>query len=710
VGTATSRVKLQGEETISTAAERASRSIRQMKAEIEKGTGPIREMGKLANSLFALGGATAAIALFRRVNAVVGECIAEYQKHEQAVAQLTAAFSSGNRDISLTVDGLVGLAEQLQRTTLFSHDASESAMGLMRTVGGLGENQIRNLLPRLQDFSTAIGVDLVQTAKMASQSIEGTRNTMGRYGIELEKGASVSEKVAAVIEQLREKFGGLSRAVADTATGAFTRLKNAMSDLKEEAGRALANFFRPLVDWYRKMIEGATDALKAQNDLIEALARQGKGIETTKDYIVIYTGKIKELQEQLAILSGQQAAGVGQWMTLMQNVNPATAVQDIQAQIQAYGRAISALRQKAAADKDAADQATLARQAELNLLDRLEDAYAKTPEGQLEALRTMIAYWETASVKLKGHAAEIRAVLLPLYEQLRKAMEGPTLPLGYRRGGLEVAGAGIFNMPQLGMESTKESLEAMGGMARGQELSQMQEGLEAVSMASVGVSEQFANMVNSTQQSLSQMRDTTITMTDQIAGAFQNMLMSASDWASLLADTLVNVVGTGLVAVGEMIVTGADAWSIFRNAALEACAAVLRAIGEQLLAWAVLKVMMWDWASAALAAAGAVAAFIAAGVLHAYAQSLNPTTTANPVTIPAVAGGGAGGTGGTGYTGSQTTVQQAPDIYIYITVQGSVYGPGGLQQVGGELAEALKEFAGIGGRIHIQEAIVPVRG
>jgi hypothetical protein len=55
-------------------------------------------------------------------------------------------------------------------------------------------------------------------------------------------------------------------------------------------------------------------------------------------------------------------------------------------------------------------------------------------------------------------------------------------------------------------------------------------------------------------------------------------------------------------------------------------------------------------------------------------------------------------------------VQQAPDIYIYITVQGSVYGPGGLQQVGGELAEALKEFAGIGGRIHIQEAIVPVRG
>ena len=696
MGTATSRVKLTGEETISTAAERASRSIRQMKSEIEKGTGPIREMGKLANSLFALGGATAAIALFRRVSAAVQDCVAEYQKHEQAVAQLTAAFRSGSADISLTVDSLVGLGEQLQRTTLFSHDASESAMGLMRTVGGLGSNQIRNLLPRLQDFSTAIGVDLVQVAKMASQSIEGTRNTLGRFGIELDKNMTVSEKVAAIVEQLREKFGGLARAVADTATGSFIKLKNAMSDLKEETGRTIATALKPLVDWYRQMVEHATDALKIHNDFVEAMKHQKAGVKSTADEIAIYTKKISDLEHLHGVWALSATA-------------PA-----VQKQIAAYKLAIQMLQQGAQAGKDAADAEALARQAQLTFLGRLEDAYGKTSEGRLGALRAEITYWETARAKYKEHAAEIRAILLPLYEQLRKAMAeppGPELPLGYRRGGLEAAGAGIFNMPERGMGFASESFEAMGGMAYGQQLQQTQQALEAVSSASVGTAEAFANLGNVGQQSMNRVKDTTLSARDQIVGAFQNMLMSASDWAAFLGSTFIDVIGTGLMAVGEMIVTGADAWSIFRNAALNACAAVLEALGQQLLAWAIMKAMMFQWVAAALAAAGAVAAFIAAGLLRGYAQSLEVAKTANPVKIPEVAGGGGGGGGaGGGYTGSQTTIQRTPDIYVYLTVQGSVYGPGGLRQVGQEVASALQEFAGIGGRIHIEEAIVPVRG
>jgi len=354
----------------------------------------------------------------------------------------------------------------------------------------------------------------------------------------------------------------------------------------------------------------------------------------------------------------------------------------------------------------------------LTFLGRLEDAYGKTSEGRLEALRAEITYWETARTKYKEHAAEIRAILLPLYEQLRKAMagtEGPALPLGYKGLGLEVAGAGgkfgVGERMGWGARAAEESMGAMAGAAYGQQLQQTQQALEAVSSASVGTAEAFANLGNVGQQSMNRVKDTTLSARDQIVGAFQNMLMSASDWAAFLGSTFIDVIGTGLMAVGEMIVTGADAWSIFRNAALNACAAVLEALGQQLLAWAVMKAMMFDWVSAALAAAGAIAAFIAAGLLRGYAKSLEVAKTANPVKIPEVAGGGGGGGGaGGGYTGSQTTIQRTPDIYVYLTVQGSVYGPGGLRQVGQEVASALQEFAGIGGRIHIEEAIVPVRG
>ncbi len=70
---------------------------------------------------------------------------------------------------------------------------------------------------------------------------------------------------------------------------------------------------------------------------------------------------------------------------------------------------------------------------------------------------------------------------------------------------------------------------------------------------------------------------------------------------------------------------------------------------------------------------------------------------------------GAGGEGaaeaGAGAVGSTTSIQRAPDIYIYITIDGSVYGAGGPLEVGEQMARALEEYAGIGGRIHIAEAL-----
>jgi hypothetical protein len=61
---------------------------------------------------------------------------------------------------------------------------------------------------------------------------------------------------------------------------------------------------------------------------------------------------------------------------------------------------------------------------------------------------------------------------------------------------------------------------------------------------------------------------------------------------------------------------------------------------------------------------------------------------------------------GGGYTsGSNTTVMQVPDIYVYLTVEGNVIGAGGVREVGEYTARALEAYAGIGGRIHIEEAL-----
>lgn len=88
--------------------------------------------------------------------------------------------------------------------------------------------------------------------------------------------------------------------------------------------------------------------------------------------------------------------------------------------------------------------------------------------------------------------------------------------------------------------------------------------------------------------------------------------------------------------------------------------------------------------------------------------------TVDPSVLPEIsvdslrtAGGNAiSNAGSSSYTsGSTTTVEHQPDINIYLTVEGSVYGSGGPAEVGREMGRALEAYAGIGGRINIQGAL-----
>jgi hypothetical protein len=57
-----------------------------------------------------------------------------------------------------------------------------------------------------------------------------------------------------------------------------------------------------------------------------------------------------------------------------------------------------------------------------------------------------------------------------------------------------------------------------------------------------------------------------------------------------------------------------------------------------------------------------------------------------------------------GYGGGSTNVVKPPDIYVYITVEGSVYGAGGPVEVGREMVRAIEDYIGTGARVSFLEA------
>lgn len=224
------------------------------------------------------------------------DLIKEFQGAEQSAARLASAFRVVGVDTSGMTNDMLDFAAGLMKTTLYTDESTQAAIMLGRTIAGLDSDQLKQIIPRIQDFATAMGFDLNQAARMVFQSFEGGRNMLGKYGIEINKEMSASERFATIVAGLTDKFGGMAKAVGDTATGALLKAGMAMSELKEEGGRAIVRFLAPFAEAYRKIAEKATEALKAHNDLMDALDREKKGTDTLADRLILLDDKLKELQ------------------------------------------------------------------------------------------------------------------------------------------------------------------------------------------------------------------------------------------------------------------------------------------------------------------------------------------------------------------------------------------------------------------------------
>lgn len=127
------------------------------------------------------------------------------------------------------------LASELQGKTLFGDEATIEAAAQL-AVFIKNEEQIKRLLPALQDMATVLKMDLAQAASLVGKSIGSSTNALARYGISIEGAAGSAERAESAIDTLTKKFFGQSEAAAKTGSGAVTQLKNAIGDLNEQVG------------------------------------------------------------------------------------------------------------------------------------------------------------------------------------------------------------------------------------------------------------------------------------------------------------------------------------------------------------------------------------------------------------------------------------------------------------------------------------------
>lgn len=169
-----------------------------------------------------------------------GAAVTQFKEAEEATNKLNQQLINNGIYSKALASAYEQMAQELQGVTTFEDDAIKSAQASMQAY--LGQTKIsKELMQATLDLAAAKKIDLTTAAEMVGKSIGTSTNALGRQGIELDKNAPKSERMAKVIEGLNGQFGGQAEAAAQ-GLGALTQMKNAVGNLLEAVGEKLAPF------------------------------------------------------------------------------------------------------------------------------------------------------------------------------------------------------------------------------------------------------------------------------------------------------------------------------------------------------------------------------------------------------------------------------------------------------------------------------------
>lgn len=148
---------------------------------------------------------------------------------------------------------LIAQAKILQKTTLFGDEATIQAQAMLASMG-LQVNEIKKLIPLVQDFATLQKLDLATAANLVAKSVGSSTNALTRYGIQIEGAVGSSERLESAISAMNEKVGGQAATAAKVGAGELQQLSNLWEDFTETIGFVIAKGLIPLAAHLKEVV------------------------------------------------------------------------------------------------------------------------------------------------------------------------------------------------------------------------------------------------------------------------------------------------------------------------------------------------------------------------------------------------------------------------------------------------------------------------
>lgn len=186
------------------------------------------------------------------------ESVDAFRVQERAIASLNTTLQNAGVYSAEYSAKIQELASSIQSYSNYGDEAIIKAQALGQSFAGqvpFTENATKAVV----DFAAATGMDLEQAFTLFGKSIGSSTNALGRYGVELQKGMTDSQKMEAITKQLGDRYKGQAAQMAD----AGTQLKNSIGDMKEAFGSILNGYVTNWQGSMNKMVQATTNFINS---------------------------------------------------------------------------------------------------------------------------------------------------------------------------------------------------------------------------------------------------------------------------------------------------------------------------------------------------------------------------------------------------------------------------------------------------------------
>lgn len=168
----------------------------------------------------------------------MGDTIEKAKEQEQAEIAMEAALKTTGREIQQNSKHYKKYASSIQKVTMFGDEEILQSQALLLQLTNLRQDGIDKATEAAVGLATVYDQDLSAATVLVGKALAGNFGALSRYGIQVDKNLSASEKQASLLEQLSVMYG---RAKEETLSfaGIQKQMTNLWGDMQEQLGEAV---------------------------------------------------------------------------------------------------------------------------------------------------------------------------------------------------------------------------------------------------------------------------------------------------------------------------------------------------------------------------------------------------------------------------------------------------------------------------------------